>query len=261
MRKENVVNNKGLSSRKSFVRDLPSAVSLLNKEQQPYCMKQAEGPGQRPAGTTIFFNNGNGFTPALVIPVLAGRANAGYSAGYKSGFTLIELLVVVLIIGILAAVALPQYQKAVEKSRATQAITLLKSVYQAADAYYLANGVWPTRFDELGIDISIGASTTYTREESQSNNDWKIGVFNYGINNGGAGVWARRLSGKYKGGGFFIFKETNDFDKDVLICAETFSGGGNYYMATGDAGNYCVKLFKGTKVGGLTTSQIYYSMP
>ncbi|MBP3513643.1 MAG: prepilin-type N-terminal cleavage/methylation domain-containing protein [Elusimicrobiaceae bacterium] len=67
------------------------------------------------------------------------------------GFTLIELLVVVLIIGILSAVALPQYTKAVNKARLSEVWTTLKSLNDAISIAEMESGTLPASFDELAV--------------------------------------------------------------------------------------------------------------
>lgn len=73
---------------------------------------------------------------------------------FLKGFTLIELLVVVLIIGILAAIALPQYQKTVERARASEALTNLRALVSAEKVYQMTNGTATTDLSLLDIQLS-----------------------------------------------------------------------------------------------------------
>ena len=89
-----------------------------------------------------------------------------YPAGKNAGFTLIELLVVVLIIGILAAVALPQYQQAVLKTRLMRYTPFVKALANAEEAYWMANGQYTPNIEDLDIDfpadaVWAGASTDH----------------------------------------------------------------------------------------------------
>ena len=155
-----------------------------------------------------------------------------------NAFTLIELLVVVLIIGILAAVALPQYQKAVERARASEAFPLLKAVQQAAQTYYLANGDYPEKFDELAVEIPWTGTTTWrtpgVMKDTRSNNLWSLQLYK---ETGFQGyVTLGRISGKYEGVGFMI-----GIANENWRCVEKTSEG---KVFSGNEGDYCVKVMR-----------------
>ncbi|MDO8749092.1 MAG: type IV pilin-like G/H family protein [Candidatus Omnitrophota bacterium] len=88
----------------------------------------------------------------------------------NSGFNIIELVVVVVIIGILSALAIPQYTKTVERSRQSEALTNLAAIRGAQTRYYLENGNYTNSFDNLDIDNTTnGTYFTYTVVDESAN--------------------------------------------------------------------------------------------
>ena len=158
----------------------------------------------------------------------------------KQAFTLIELLVVVLIIGILAAVALPQYQKAVWKSRNAQLKTAVSSVYQAQTAYYLANGEYAANFAELDIDLPLSAPDMGSQSNEgifglvisgndsvRRGKDFQIALV--GSNTSSMGIMGMWTDGPYKCKGF-NYKTS----EQALRCFET--------DGFGTDGDFCPKI-------------------
>ena len=178
----------------------------------------------------------------------------------KKAFTLIELLVVVLIIGILTAVALPKYQKAVQRSKNAQLKAVLRSIEQAEAAYYLANGKYAANFDELSLDLPLdkpqvsGNFTNYVNTQCGpavkgpdsvrrgKDFDVYLGMTNFSNMAIGA-VWTK---GKYKCTGF-----KKNVQNSKLQCTEFYNG---HSQSIGtdirNKGHFCEKIEKGTNGAG-----------
>ncbi len=143
----------------------------------------------------------------------------------SQGFTLLELLVVILIIGILAAIALPQYRRAKEKSEASELLINVKALYEAQHRYYLANGTFATNFDDLDINLSgyerngcEDFSIFWNKTDCLSNEKNVVLI--------SGSIFSLRKTGKYKFSGFYIRNKASiNLPENKLLCYEYAQNG------------------------------------
>lgn len=80
--------------------------------------------------------------------------------GQQSGFTLIELMIVVAIIGILAAIALPQYQDYTKRTYVGEGLSLANSAKTAVTEFFSVNNRWPSSNGSVGLPSSVSIKSS-----------------------------------------------------------------------------------------------------
>lgn len=129
----------------------------------------------------------------------------------KFGFTLVELLAVVLIIGIMTAIAVPQYRKSIQRAEAMEGLVNLKSIYESAKRYKAAFSEAPTKL--LGLDVHFYDATSTT------DSTFDLERYRYTFTN--SYIKACRIGGNYCF--YMYYNHTNG--KDYLTCGLTTTGG------------------------------------
>ena len=139
----------------------------------------------------------------------------------KKGFTLIELVIAVLIIGVIAAIAVPMYFKAVEKSRASESINLLGTIAKAEQRHKLQSQEYTDQVEDLDITLK-----NYTDDTAASGSNFDTEFFDFTL--GTQNAQSARKEGDYT---ISINYDTNEITcdpSDNSICiAFGLNGSGN----------------------------------
>ena len=133
------------------------------------------------------------------------------------GFTLIELLVVVLIIGILAAVALPQYNKAVKKAQGREVLVALNALEKGISSYYLTHGLPKGQITSEELDITVPELKHFEYRNTTNGSTSKTVAF---IKKGGSYALSEDSLNVYiqKGASPMIFLHWQENGSTIKVC-------------------------------------------
>lgn len=144
----------------------------------------------------------------------------------KEGFSLIELLVVVLMVGILSAVALPQYHKAVAKARASELLQAGTSLAKAQNIYFIANNSYAQDLEFLDVEIEQPEGYVLATTTSE---------------NGKGGFWFSKAGSRMGISGLYFYLSGGEIDtincyapaslegvcSSLIPCTEVLEAGGS----------------------------------
>ena len=170
------------------------------------------------------------------------------------GFTLIELLVVVLIIGILAAVAVPQYKKSAEKAKYKQLLEIITPLAESMKRYYLATGTYPTSLEQLDV-VAPGKKEKCSDGAISDYRHWNGICINLYDGNGLSWLTVRYLNGTRTSNGYiFNPKWVRGFSPNIppgLYCFQHYQAS---WVTTPKYGN---DMCTGQLVSSSTMGRVY----